>query len=254
MNTKQMQALIFDMQTQKEKVEIHRLNNVYVYASTYKTWVSEYNALLQRYNAIAELSLSKMIYGLSDLSSTQKTAQETSIKSYINTIDRLIQKIKDDIDTEHKASNESIIPFYQIRRCFKLGIEKCPRNPNLNKMKVFIAMPFEEKYSDSYEFGLKLALGQLGYDHYKADNEVSNKDIMCKICYELQSCSLVIVNISGLNPNVMLEHGLAYGMGKSVIIIKDKETKSISDLGSLEYIEYSHAHDLQTKLYVALKK
>ena len=63
---------------------------------------------------------------------------------------------------------------------------------------------------------------------------------------------MAIKNISGLNPNVTLEQGLAYGLGKPVIILKDKATKAISDLGSIEYIEYSHAGDLQQKLYKAL--
>ena len=88
----------------------------------------------------------------------------------------------------------------------------------------------------------------MGMEHYKADNVISNKDIMCKICQEIQSCGKVIANISGLNPNVMLELGLAYGLGKEVIVIKDKKTTTISDLGSVEYIEYSHAGELQQKL------
>jgi len=37
-----------------------------------------------------------------------------------------------------------------------------------------------------------------------------------------------------------------------VIIVKDNETKVITDLGGIEYIEYEHAHDLMTKLYKAL--
>ena len=63
---------------------------------------------------------------------------------------------------------------------------------------------------------------------------------------------MAIKNISGLNPNVTLEQGLAYGLGKPVIILKDETTNAISDLGSIEYIEYSHAGDLQQKLYKAL--
>ena len=64
---------------------------------------------------------------------------------------------------------------------------------------------------------------------------------------------MAIINISGLNPNVMLEQGLAYGLGKPVIILKDKATKAISDLGSIEYIEYSHAGDLQQKIIQSLR-
>lgn len=50
----------------------------------------------------------------------------------------------------------------------------------------------------------------------------------------------------------MLELGLAYGIGKPVIIVKDNETKVIIDLGGIENIKYEHAHDLMTKLYKAL--
>ena len=36
-------------------------------------------------------------------------------------------------------------------------------------------------------------------------------------------------------------------------IVKDKATKAISDLGSIEYIEYSHATDLRNKLVQAFE-
>jgi len=121
-------------------------------------------------------------------------------------------------------------------------------NPAEKKGKVFVAMPFSDEYIDSYKYGIKLILDRLGIDHYKADEEINNKDMMCKICKEIQTCGVFIANISGLNPNVMLELGLAYGLGKKVIIVKDKKTTAISDIGGIEYIEYSHAGELQTKL------
>ncbi len=142
--------------------------------------------------------------------------------------------------------------MHQMRMCFKIGKNGCPLNPPEKKNRVFVAMPFDDEYKDSYEYGVKIVLEQLGVDHYKADNEISNKDIMCRICCELQSCGMIIANISGLNPNVMLELGLAYGLGKKVIIIKDRKTTSISDLGCVEYIEYSHAGELQQKLPLVL--
>lgn len=149
-------------------------------------------------------------------------------------------------------SLEKKIPSHQMRKCFKLGIDGCPINPPFQRNKIFIAMPFSTEYLDSYNYGIVPALNAFGYEHYKADNEINNKDIMCKVCQQIQSCKMAIINISGLNPNVMLEQGLAYGLGKPVIIIKDKNTKEISDLGSIEYIEYSHALDLQQKLCKAL--
>ena len=109
-------------------------------------------------------------------------------------------------------------------------------------------MPFDDAFRDSYEYGIKLALETSGNIPFKANDEISNKDIMCKICYEMQTCKYLIFNISGLNPNVMMELGFSYGLGKETIIVKDKNTKGISDIAGIEYIEYSHAGDLCSKL------
>lgn len=175
-------------------------------------------------------------------------------ENFSNSIEALARKIENDVDIERLKSSESVVPAHQMRKCFKLCVDGCPVNPAYIKNKVFIAMPFSDEYLDSYNYGIIPALSGLGLSHFKADNEISNKDIMCKICQEIQSCSIAIINISGLNPNVMLEQGLAYGLGKPVIIIKDKLTKAISDLGSVEYIEYQHAYDLQQKLLRVLGK
>jgi nucleoside 2-deoxyribosyltransferase len=115
-------------------------------------------------------------------------------------------------------------------------------------------MPFHADYKNSYDYGIKLALESIGLEHFKADNEIKNKDIWCKICKEIQICGIFLANISGENPNVMLELGLAYGLGKKVILVKDTKTAAISDLGAIEYIEYAHEGELQTKLPLILKE
>lgn len=218
----------------------------YIYANTYRGWVQEYNCIVKKYNDLTGANLSMRQVQEYELSSTQKTVRIDMANAFMNSV----RKFADSIDSEIQAEvNKNIeTPSHQMRVCFKTGAKGCPLNPPEKKNRVFVAMPFSDEYRDSYEYGIKLVLDALGIDHFKADNEISNKDIMCKNCRELQSCSKVIANISGLNPNVMLELGLAYGLGKEVIVIKDKKTASISDLGSVEYIEYSHAGELQQKL------
>lgn len=254
MEIKNLQALVYELRGLRDKANIYRENNEYIYANVYGGWVKEYNTLLEKYNALAELRLTPMKYTQSDLSSTQKTVRDATVQYFTKTMESLAEKIKTDIEAERSKSKEVLIPNHQMRKCFKLGIDACPINPVFQRNKIFVAMPFDNAYLDSYNYGIVPALSSLGLEHYRADNEISNKDIMCKICKEIQSCGLAIINISGLNPNVMLEHGMAYGLGKSVIIIKDKATKAISDIGSLEYIEYEHAYDLMQKLCSALQK
>lgn len=183
-----------------------------------------------------------------DFSVSKKTVRDTAVERFrinLNStkdlIDDMVQELRSNI-----ISNKT--PTHQMRKCLKLGVDGCPKNPQLEKRKVFIGMPFDSKYLDSYEYGIKIALQSQGLSAYRADENISNLDIMCKICEEIQKCKYLIFNISGLNPNVMLELGLSYGLGKETLIIKDKETKNISDIANIEYIEYSHAGELSSKL------
>lgn len=252
MDLTSMQGLVFEIRGLRNKAEIYSKNNDYVYKNVFDSWVNEYNNLLQKYNALVNLRITPMSYSEYDLSNSQKTIRNNAIEYFLTSLAGLAKKIESDIEQERLKTTEKITPAHQMRKCFKLCVDGCPINPNYQSNHIFIAMPFANEYLDSYNYGIIPVLSALGFEHFRADNEISSKDIMCKICKEIQSCRMAIINISGLNPNVMLEQGLAYGLGKPVIIIKDKDTKAISDLGSIEYIEYSHAGELQQKLFKAL--
>lgn len=124
-------------------------------------------------------------------------------------IDHMTQELRNGI-----VSKE--IPLHQMRKCLKIGTKGYPKNPQLEKRKVFIGMPFDNRYLDSYEYGINLLLQSLGLNAYRADESIFNLDIMCKICEEMQKCKYLIFNISGLNPNVMFELCLSYGLGKVI--------------------------------------
>lgn len=254
MEISKLQSLKHELNNLKNKADIYVGNNVYTYTEVYMSWLEEYNSIVQKCNDLISFNEPQLKCNDYELSSTKKTVRDTAIQTLIKTIDTLSARITDSIEECRLADENEKIPLHQMRRCFKLGQNKCPRNPQLKKNRAFIAMPFSDEYRDAYEYGIVQALEAAGYEYYKADNDINNKDLMCKICEEIQSCSIVIVNISSLNPNVMLELGLAYGLGKSVIIIKDKATSPVSDIGSIEYIEYSHAGDLRDKLYAAINK
>jgi hypothetical protein len=246
----QLKTIIYELNQLYIKAQNHieeRLSSEkYVYADTYSGWINEYNQTIKKYNDLTLTDLSLKKVSDYELSSSGKTIRTDVAKSFVQGIKELSDKINTEIAT--MQNKETPIAMHQMRKCFKLKTIGCPLNPIEKKSKVFVAMPFSDDYRDSYEYGIKIALEQSGIEYYKADGEINNKDIMCKICGELQICGKVIVNISGHNPNVMLELGLAYGLGKEVIVIKDKNTSSISDLGSMEYIEYAHAGELQEKL------
>lgn len=252
--TNQLDSIAYELMQLQTKSQNHiteqNSSERYIYSNVYQGWINEYNKIVQKYNNLTGGNLSAKTVTDYELSSTKKTVRIDVAKSFVQSVKDLAEKIRTEIAFEQ--NKETPTPSHQMWFCFKIGKKGCPLNPVEEKNRVFVAMPFDDDYKDSYEYGIKIVLQQKGVEHYKADNEIKNKDIMCKICKEIQSCVKFIVNISGLNANVMLELGLAYGLGKEVIVIKDMKTTTISDLGSIEYVEYAHAHDLQQKLSAIL--
>lgn len=131
--------------------------------------------------------------------------------------------------------------------CFKIGAT-CSKEIMVKPNRVFIGMPFRKKFADVYTHGIVSTLEKINLESWKADEEPSNIDIMCKICEHLQESQYVIINITGWNPNVLFELGLAYGLGKTVVLIKDKESGVPVDLKGMEYIEYESSEDLSRSL------
>ncbi|WP_138296421.1 MULTISPECIES: TIR domain-containing protein [unclassified Clostridium] len=253
MNKGDLQTLIFEVEQFKIKATKYCDVEEYIYKATYVDWLKNYNIYIDRYNSITNNSIAHFKLTQTDLSSTQKTVRQPAVNSFLESINNFIAKIKNDIQQEESLNRKVRIPKHQMRRCFKSNIMGCPVNPELNTRKVFIGMPFDSQFNDSYNYGIIPALNSQYYEPYKADNQSSTIDLMCKVCREIQSCKFAIINISGSNPNVMFELGLAYGLGKNVILIKDKNTEVPSDIKGIEYIEYYHAKDLQDKLTRAVQ-
>ena len=231
-----------------KEIDSYNSSSDYLYSAAMKSYIERYNDILKKYHKSTGMPLELFKFFEHEYSSTKKTVRNEAFDRFIINIESTINAIEEMIDNEKSQDESSSIPNHQMRRCLKLNIEGCPLDPKLDKNKVFVGMSFDSKYQDSYEYGIKIALESLGKSPYRADEDISSKDIMCKICEQMQICKYLIFNISGHNPNVMLELGLSYGLGKKTIIIKNRETESISDIANIEYIEYKHAKDLSDKL------
>ncbi|MEX1376696.1 MAG: hypothetical protein AB1Z23_04370 [Eubacteriales bacterium] len=232
----------------KKELKLYSETSDYLYTNAIMSYVKRYNEILKKYHKSTGIPLELFNILEHEYSSTKKTIRESLTSRFNITIDSTKSAIEDMILNEDSKNESKIIPMHQMRKCLKLDMDNCPKNPKLDNNKIFVGMPFDNKYKDSYDYGIKIAIESLGMTTYRADEEISNRDIMCKICEQMQICKYLIFNISGHNPNVMLELGLSYGLGKETIIIKDKETKHISDLANIEYIEYEHANELSRKL------
>lgn len=125
-------------------------------------------------------------------------------------------------------------------RCFKAGTDNCQYGViNEDDKQLFVAMPFSDDLAETiFEHGIKKVASDKGLQVWRADQKITNIDVMCKICKAIQESRFAVVNLSSWNANVLFELGLLYGLGKIVILIKDKQTKIPTNLKGLEYISY----------------
>jgi len=154
-----------------------------------------------------------------------------------------------------QVSDEATLATYSGQRtfpsmpyCFKVGVAGCPKQVQLDPQQVFVGMPIRDEFEDAYEYGIRRPLEELGLKVWRADEEPKNIDLMCKICEGLQSSRYAVLNISDWNANVLFELGLAYGLGRETLIIKDRTSQVPTDLKGIEYFEYGHSGQLCEKL------
>ena len=168
-----------------------------------------------------------------------KTINEALARGYASVIEANAQA------TVSKTT-ASIDVQMQAIKCFKTG-GRCNRdNIVYNSKRIFIGCPFHEEYLNMVESVIRPVCEELGYSMWIASDYIMSNDIMCKVCGGIQSFSKAIVDISDINPNVLFELGLLYGLGKEVVLIRQINTAIPIpvDLYGMEYIPYS-LHDFK---------
>ncbi|MEG0836272.1 MAG: hypothetical protein RR413_12610 [Christensenellaceae bacterium] len=85
------------------------------------------------------------------------------------------------------------------------------------KAKVFVIMPFTDDFFESYEM-LKNQFGD-EFEFSHAGDEDNQQNILADIIPPIYNADVVLADLTGLNPNVMYELGIAHSFNKKTIVI-----------------------------------
>lgn len=92
--------------------------------------------------------------------------------------------------------------------------------------KAFVIMPFSADFNEIYNLFIASTLSDVGYEVFRADDIVSQRNILEDIIASISDSDLIVADLTGSNSNVYYELGIAHAFGKPVILL----TQSISDL------------------------
>ncbi len=102
----------------------------------------------------------------------------------------------------------------------------------------FVIMPFDDEFYSVYEQFLKPVLEDVGFRVYRADDILSQQSIVRDVVERLHESDLIVADLSGENPNVFYELGLAHAFGKPVILLTQSIEEIPFNLRSYRHVKY----------------
>lgn len=152
---------------------------------------------------------------------------------------------------------------YYVERNFSSGVEKIeflpqidiqPLNIEIDSSLTFVLMPFSTELNAIYEDIIAPLLSELALKPLRADEIFDNRSIMDDIWENIKKSRLIISDLTGKNPNVFYETGIAHALGKEVILITQTINDVPFDLRHLRCIVYADNIRGAEKLKVQLRK
>lgn len=113
-----------------------------------------------------------------------------------------------------------------------------PAKPAAPKESCFTIMPFGGWFDDYYESVYKPAIEASGLKPKRADDLYRPSTIVTDIWSYTKAAKLVLADLTGKNPNVFYELGLAHALAKPVVLVAESMSDVPFDLRALRVIEY----------------
>ena len=122
-------------------------------------------------------------------------------------------------------------------------IERCPKAFNVGPWPlshlghVAVMMPFDAAFNPVYE-AVKKAFQGLRLNPQRVDEIYGSTPIIDDVFRTIEQSRLVVSDLTGRNPNVLYETGLAHARNRDVIMIVQNEGDVPFDLRHIRYISY----------------
>jgi hypothetical protein len=116
---------------------------------------------------------------------------------------------------------------------------------------IFVLTPFHTSF-DEFFSGV-ISVGQeTNYSVSRGDEHVQKSDIFSQVLTGIVTSRFIVANITGRNPNVFYELGVAHALDKEVILVAENDAEVPFDLQSKRIIFYGNIDELKSRLATAL--
>lgn len=99
-------------------------------------------------------------------------------------------------------------------------------------------MPFDEKFDDVYQVGIKEACESINAYCERVDEQIFEERILDRIYNQIVKADVIVADMTGRNPNVFYEVGFAHALGKRTILLTQRADDIPFDLKHFPHIIY----------------
>lgn len=108
----------------------------------------------------------------------------------------------------------------------------------IEKIDVFVLMPFKEDMLPVYEDHIKPTCASMELTVRRADDFFTAHSVVQDVWEAIVSARSIVADCTDRNPNVFYEIGLAHTIGKPTVLLTQRAEDIPFDLRHLRYIEY----------------
>ncbi len=113
---------------------------------------------------------------------------------------------------------------------------------------LFVALPFDPEMRDLFRYGIQGPARSAGFlcEHFSDTPFIG--DVLDRIKETIKTSTAVIGVLTGDNPNVFLEVGYSWGIGRPTILVSKDGPVAPFDVRGERHVRYSSISDLEDKL------
>jgi predicted transcriptional regulator len=136
--------------------------------------------------------------------------------------------LRESIDL-YKSKLERVVPADPIWRT---------RNFRADSTLCFVLMPFSDLFFLNYEEAIRPALEAAGLRGVHAGEIFGTREIMEDIWESICVARVIVADVTGRNPNVFYELGIAHTLGKECVVLTQNSQDVPFDITARRYIQY----------------
>lgn len=175
---------------------------------------------------------------------SELTQELTVNKDRFNSVNHLLNDAQNVYFDNNKSKYTNNKDFRSVDFFNNIGVNL---SGNIDENLVFVLTPFNEKYFSQYQVIEALVI-DMGFNCTRGDDSNISSNILGHIIEQISKARLVIANISGRNPNVFYELGIAHALGKPVIIVSESLSDIPFDVNASRILAFDDEKDLGRKL------